>query len=469
MKILQQIISILLISLIAACGAGQSGTPIGTNDVEAVMSQYYDNVGSYNFAGMRAVYTPDFEILDDGHRFDADDFEELVRRLESLGMTWDFSLSDFNTEIKQDIGYTSYVISDVSGRRWFGSAVLERTDGDLWIDRMSMITEAEPQDGPPESADGEQPEYNISQITGDLYRFQNGGHYNVFLVTPEGIIMTDPSSDFTDDAALWLKDQLAQRFGVPVKYVLYSHHHLDHVSGGEVFADTATFIGHENMLEKFEPPADDEPLPAFFAGMDRDDDGRLSLEEAGPLDSRFEAWDANEDGYLDGAEIAVKVVDRVRPPDEVFSDRKEIELGGKTVQMVYTGPNHADDMSVIYFPEERVIYGADLVSAFNGLPGGAFSGMPMSDWIDSYKTVEALDFDILAPGHGPMARKADVTLSRMAWEDLYAVVTAGIEAGQSLEEIQQTSELDHYMHYPAYDERLGRSIAEAYKAITAHE
>ncbi len=158
MKILQRIISILLISLIAACGAGQSGTPIGTNDVEAVMSQYYDNVGSYNFAGMRAVYTPDFEILDDGHRFDADDFEELVRRLESLGMTWDFSLSDFNTEIKQDIGYTSYVISDVSGRRWFGSAILERTDGGLRIDRMSMITEAEPQDGPPESADSEQPE-----------------------------------------------------------------------------------------------------------------------------------------------------------------------------------------------------------------------------------------------------------------------------------------------------------------------
>ena len=91
----------------------------------------------------------------------------------------------------------------------------------------------------------------ITQISGDLYRFQNGGHYTVFLVTSERILMTDPVSDITDDAALWLKLQLAQRFGVPVRYVIYSHYHLDHASGGEVFADTATFLGHECTSSKY--------------------------------------------------------------------------------------------------------------------------------------------------------------------------------------------------------------------------
>jgi len=83
--------------------------------------------------------------------------------------------------------------------------------------------------------------------------------------------------------------------------------------------------------------------------------------------------------------------------------------------------------------------------------------------------VEALDFDVLAPGHGPMGRKADVTLTRMAFEDLHAAVSAGIEAGQSLDEIQQSADLGGYMNYPTYEEGIGRSIASAYRSIMAQQ
>ena len=79
----------------------------------------------------------------------------------------------------------------------------------------------------------------ISNISGDLYRFKNNFHYSVFLVTSEGIIATDP---INADAAKWLKAELAKRFDKPVKYVIYSHDHADHSSGGEVFADTATIV-----------------------------------------------------------------------------------------------------------------------------------------------------------------------------------------------------------------------------------
>jgi glyoxylase-like metal-dependent hydrolase (beta-lactamase superfamily II) len=75
----------------------------------------------------------------------------------------------------------------------------------------------------------------------------------VFLVTPEGIILADPiNADFSK----WLKGELASRFKVPVRYVVYSHHHWDHDSGGDVFADTARFVGHANMLTHLAmPPA----------------------------------------------------------------------------------------------------------------------------------------------------------------------------------------------------------------------
>ncbi len=53
----------------------------------------------------------------------------------------------------------------------------------------------------------------ITKIAGDLYRFQNKFHYSVFLVTPEGVIVTDP---INAEAATWLKGEIASRFGVPV-------------------------------------------------------------------------------------------------------------------------------------------------------------------------------------------------------------------------------------------------------------
>ncbi len=87
------------------------------------------------------------------------------------------------------------------------------------------------------SAFGQQkPVRKITNIAGDLYRFQNRFHFSVFLVTPAGIIATDP---INADAAQWLKAELKKRFNQPVKYLIYSHDHPDHSSGGQIFADTA--------------------------------------------------------------------------------------------------------------------------------------------------------------------------------------------------------------------------------------
>jgi glyoxylase-like metal-dependent hydrolase (beta-lactamase superfamily II) len=85
----------------------------------------------------------------------------------------------------------------------------------------------------------------IVQIAGDVYRANNGNWWAVFMVTPEGIILGDP---INLQFSTWLKGELDQRFGLPVRYVVYSHSHWDHAEGGAVFADTAVFVAHENML-----------------------------------------------------------------------------------------------------------------------------------------------------------------------------------------------------------------------------
>ena len=316
------------------------------------------------------------------------------------------------------------------------------------------------------------PIYEIEHIKGDLYRYRHSGEYSVFLVTPEGIVLVDPLAEVDNQAPEWLKGQLAERFGVPVRYVIYSHHHIDRAAGGDVFADTATFIAHRNLPEKLRPPPPDQPISPDFAGLDIDGDGYLSLEEAslsvlGP--PRFPRWDIDGDGRLSGAEIAITVVKGVRPPDIVYSDRMMLEVGGHRIELVHPGPNHSDDMTVVYFPQERALFQAGILRAFTGLPSGYFSGRPMREWIDSLRSIEALDFEMLIPGGGPIGGKADVTLARMAWEDLHAAVAAGIDQGRTLAELQRSIRLDDYRSYPGYDKLLPRSIAEAHRAIMAHE
>ena len=87
------------------------------------------------------------------------------------------------------------------------------------------------------------PVREITRIAGEVYRFRNDRHFSVFAVTKAGIIATDP---INADAAEWLKAELKKRFNQPVRYLIYSHDHADHISGGQVFADTAVILAHEN-------------------------------------------------------------------------------------------------------------------------------------------------------------------------------------------------------------------------------
>jgi hypothetical protein len=61
----------------------------------------------------------------------------------------------------------------------------------------------------------------VTKLGNDVYLFRHQSHQALFLVTPEGVILTDPISL---DAATWLKAKLARLTDQPVRYVIYSHH-----------------------------------------------------------------------------------------------------------------------------------------------------------------------------------------------------------------------------------------------------
>ncbi len=254
------------------------------------------------------------------------------------------------------------------------------------------------------------PTREITNIAGDLYRFQNNFHFSVFLVTPEGVIVTDP---INAEAAQWLKDEIATRFDQPVKYVINSHHHADHASGGDVFADTATFVGQENMV----------------------------------------------------AAAAAQGAEAVRALDIVYSDSMTITLGGKTVELQYVGKNHTDNMTVVRFPAEKTVYTVDFISV-KRLPFRTLRDSFFPDWIDSIKAVEAMDFDIVAPGHGPLGTLQDVVDHRQYLEDLTAAVQAQIDAGKTVDEAKAAITLDKYKDWTQYDAWLGENIEGAYRILS---
>jgi glyoxylase-like metal-dependent hydrolase (beta-lactamase superfamily II) len=257
-------------------------------------------------------------------------------------------------------------------------------------------------------AQGAAPVREITRIAGNVYRFRNNFHYSVFAVTPEGIIATDP---IDPQAAAWLKAEFKSRFNKPVRYLIYSHDHRDHIAGGEVFADTAVVVAHRRAKEV--------------------------------------------------------IVGEKRPtavPQVTFSDRLDIELGGTVVELSFVGRNHSDNSIVMRFPKERLLFAVDFIPvetvAFRDFPD-AYA----ADWIESLRRVETMDFDILAPGHGNLGRKEHVRMFREYLDDLHGQVLRLAREGKTVEDAKQAVNLRKYESWMSYKDFLPLNIEGMYRLV----
>ena len=305
----------------------------------------------------------------------------------------------------------------------------------------------------------------IEELKPGFYRAQDNQHYTVFLVTAEGIILSDPIST---EFATWLKGELDRRFDVPVRYVLYSHHHWDHASGGAVFADTAEFVGQQAMTAKLALPPASTPLPAPAAAADANRNGRIERgEAAGALADQFALHDANGDGALSGAEVARGPLNEVHPAERTFAARTTVTLGGKTVEMIHIGPTHSEDMTVLRFPAEDAVFLVDFIS-LKRLPFRTLGGVNVDELVATIAEVERLDFSMAVGGHGAVGDKSDVAAHRRYWLELRSAVADGIAKGQTVEQMQAALTFDAYRDWANYREWRTENIAGMHAILTAN-
>lgn len=250
----------------------------------------------------------------------------------------------------------------------------------------------------------------ITRIAGDLYRFQNNFHFSVFLVTSEGVIATDP---INAEAAQWLKAEIKSRFDQPIRYVVYSHDHGDHISGGEVFREAgATIIAH--AVTRSDIAAGNVPTAT---------------------------------------------------PDITYTDRMTLSLGGKTVELMFLGRSHSDNMTVMYFPDERTLFTVDFITV-KRLPFRTLNDSFWPDWAATIDRVTEMDFDILAPGHGELGDKQDAMDNAQYLRELAAAVQAGIDGGMSLDDMKASIKMEKYAGWGQYEGWLGENIEGMHRLLT---
>jgi glyoxylase-like metal-dependent hydrolase (beta-lactamase superfamily II) len=217
----------------------------------------------------------------------------------------------------------------------------------------------------------------LTKLFDDVYLYRSIGHQAIFIVTDDGVFATDPIGLGNPRAPQLYKAAIASVTDQPVKFVIYSHDHVDHIKGGVVFADTARYLSHNLAAPKI--AARNDPLtPA---------------------------------------------------PTLTFGEYLAVDLGGRVITLHYAGRNHSDNSIVLMYPARRLAFAVDFIPV-DSLPFRNLGDSYPEEWIESLAWVEAnLDFDLLVPGHGPLGAKDHVRQMREYFEDLLAAIRAAREQG----------------------------------------
>jgi glyoxylase-like metal-dependent hydrolase (beta-lactamase superfamily II) len=256
------------------------------------------------------------------------------------------------------------------------------------------------------------PPFSTTKVDGtdNVYIFRYVRHQSMFIVTPDGVIVTDPIGLRRPAAQAYI-EEVRKITPAPIKYVIYSHAHFDHIAGGQPFKDLgATFVAHRNARDRI--------------------------------------------AALNFPDVVV--------PDEVVDGMRTINLGGTTLELIYLGKNHSNGNLVMRLPKERIIFTVDWIP-LQTVPFRGMADTYLPDIEDGLKQVIAMDWDRLIPGHpGPDGRqtgtKDDARTALSYLQDLSAAVKKAADEHKCLNDAVRDIKLPKYEKFANYDAYLPMNI-----------
>ncbi|MDC0610322.1 MBL fold metallo-hydrolase [Vibrio sp.] len=256
----------------------------------------------------------------------------------------------------------------------------------------------------------EQHSYVIEKMKDNVYRFTAGHYRSVFMVTDKGILVTDP---INPDAAAWLKAELKKRFKQPIRYLVYSHNHVDHSLGGEKLVEpNTTVVAQELAAEDMV----NTRLPTAY-------------------------------------------------PNVTFGDHLTINLGKSQVHLQYYGVNNGRGNVSMRFMPANVLFVVDWI-VLGRMPYKDLAGYDIQGMIHSTEAVlNEPPFDLFIGGHADSGSREDVKHYLGYIKSLYAKVRDSMLAGDDLPTLQKEITLPEYSNLKMYDEWLKENIAGVHRML----
>jgi len=242
--------------------------------------------------------------------------------------------------------------------------------------------------------------------TDNVYTFRNQNSQAMFIVTNDGVIATDPVGYGRPTGGAQYLAEIRKVTNQPIRYMIYSHHHFDHIAGGRAFKEAgARVVAHRRATERLKVLNDPNTVL----------------------------------------------------PDESVDRNRTITLGGTSLELTYIGPNHSDSTLVMRLPKERIIFLVDLI------PVGAAPGRGLIDFFpleaeQSIKQIMSMDWDRMIPGHpgpgGRLGTKQDAQEQLQYLLDVSAAVKAEAQQGRCWEPVEKELKLPKYEKWPGYEANL---------------
>ena len=223
------------------------------------------------------------------------------------------------------------------------------------------------------------------------------------------IVFTDEGAVFIDTAQ-WIGPLLkmiefAESKG-PVKYLINTEGHIDHIFGNHWFAGKCPVIGQKNLPDMFWTVAGDMECYEYSVDvLKRQEPEKLHL--------------------MPGKEDYI-----VNKPQITFGDFMSFKLGKHTFDLYHT-PGHSDCQVAVHVPEERVVFVGDTVFSHCQI---WLHSADIDPLIKSLHFIESLDVDYIVPGHGPVVDKSYIKEQLSFIYDWIAAVADGVKKGWTQEE-----------------------------------